>query len=83
MAAFRFRIILEMFHVKHFRPIGAQNLTRRETALHIDLVRSIDFLVQLESGAGGVSMSRTIQEASTGVRFTHKKVVIWNDRTVA
>jgi hypothetical protein len=27
-----FRIIPKMFHVKHFRPIGAQNLTRCRTA---------------------------------------------------
>jgi hypothetical protein len=51
-----FRIILEMFHVKHFCPVAAQNLTRTKTALLIDFVRSIDFLVQSESGGGGASM---------------------------
>jgi hypothetical protein len=46
-----------MFHVKHFRPIEAQNLTRTKTALRFDLVRSIDFLVQLESGCGAAALA--------------------------
>jgi hypothetical protein len=47
-----FRIILEMFHVKHFCPIEAQNLTRPKTTASSELVRSTDFLVQLESDGG-------------------------------
>jgi hypothetical protein len=47
----------KMFHVKHFGTIGAKNLTRRKTAASPDLVRSIDFLVQLASGAAAASMA--------------------------
>jgi hypothetical protein len=40
------RIILEMFHVKLFRPIRAQNLTNPKTVRGLDFVRSGDFLVR-------------------------------------
>jgi len=46
----RIRIIPKMFHVKHFRPIGAQNLTSGMTAAFLGVVGSFVFLVQLESG---------------------------------
>jgi hypothetical protein len=49
------RIILEMFHVKHFGPIGAHNLTRPKTAAFLNIVESTDFFLQLESSVGGVS----------------------------
>jgi hypothetical protein len=41
------------FHVKHFCPIKAQNLTRPLTAASPDLVGSIDSLVRKKSGGGG------------------------------
>jgi hypothetical protein len=53
------RIILKMFHVKHFCPIRAQNLTSRKTALRFDLVTSRNFLVRSESGGGAVSMAHS------------------------
>ncbi|HUI22275.1 MAG TPA: hypothetical protein VLZ74_14680 [Methylocella sp.] len=43
--------LTKMFHVKHFCPVGTQNLTRPKTAAAPALVGSIDFLVQL-AGAG-------------------------------
>src|SRR5262249_9332292 len=54
------RIILKMFHVKHFRPIKSQNLTSLEPALRFDRVRSRNFLVRSESGGSGGSMSKPV-----------------------
>ena len=36
----------KMFHVKRFGTIGAENLTRLQTAPHFDFVRSVDILEQ-------------------------------------
>jgi hypothetical protein len=41
-----FRMIPEMFHVKHFRPVPAQNLTRRKTAGALDEIRPAKILVR-------------------------------------
>jgi hypothetical protein len=53
-----------MFHVKHFGPIAAENLTRAKTALRSDFVRSRDFLVQSESGGGGASIAQRFARGS-------------------
>jgi hypothetical protein len=42
-----------MFHVKHFRKVEAKNLTRLKTAAPLNLVRSIEFLVQFAVGRRG------------------------------
>jgi hypothetical protein len=49
--------LTKMFHVKHFCPVGAQDLTRSKTAAtpsrpHLQCVKLIDFPVRFESGAG-------------------------------
>jgi hypothetical protein len=50
----------KMFHVKHFCPVGAENLTRPRTAAHFDLVRSIDILVQFQEGRSATSIARPV-----------------------
>jgi hypothetical protein len=55
-----------MLHVKHFGTIWAKNLTRPKTAALLQLVRSIDFLVQFLKSGGGAPMARLV--AGTGPR---------------
>ncbi len=57
-----------MFHVKHFCPVAAQNLTRLRTAVSCLCVRSADFLVQLESGRDGVALARPPAHGIPNVR---------------
>jgi hypothetical protein len=45
-------MIPEMFHVKHFRPIPAQNLTRCKTAGALVEIRPGKILVRLKSRGG-------------------------------
>jgi len=52
-----------MFHVKHFCPVAAQNLTRAKTAFRVDLVRSTDFLDRLESGCAGALMAQVVGDS--------------------
>jgi hypothetical protein len=49
--------LTKMFHVKHFGTIGAKNLTRPKQRPLLRLVRSIDFLVQIQKRGGGASMA--------------------------
>jgi hypothetical protein len=56
----QFRMIPTMFHVKHFGPVEAQNLTRRKQGLPLNLIRSTEFLVRFESGRGGASIAQLV-----------------------
>jgi hypothetical protein len=50
-------MILEMFHVKHFCPINAQNLTSPKKAASLGSRKIAQFLVRPESRGGGASMA--------------------------
>jgi hypothetical protein len=77
-------MILDMFHVKHFRPIGAQNLTRPMTASFLGIVGSTDFFVQLESSVGASLWPSPLPKVSYDVRFIHIKTGNWGGgRTAA
>jgi hypothetical protein len=54
-----FRTIRKMFHVKHFCPIEAQNLTWRKTAGALDEVRPAKILVR-KNRAANIREPRTL-----------------------
>jgi TIR domain len=51
-----------MFHVKHFCPKVAQNLTRPKTAASFRHIRSPDFLVRFQKPGGGPSIAASFAE---------------------
>jgi hypothetical protein len=59
-----------MFHVKHFGPVAAQNLTRQKTEILLGKVRTARILVQSKSagesrffGVAGARLRRNVRSA--------------------
>jgi hypothetical protein len=66
-----------MFHVKHFCPIEAQNLTRPDTESSPDLVRSIDFLVQMGWAAATPRWQSLLREVGSDVSSALSHSFAW------